>query len=110
MKRNIKKLLKKTAIGKVTAIKPTEDGGGFVVSGFILPPVKVLKTYVVPVRSHVSSDYIIAANSKDEAYRLVAEKMKKSMKAQLDNMVPHPQLENTDGYTEVMKSMIKIRS
>lgn len=68
------------------------------------------KTYIVPVRSHVSGDYIVEATSKKEAYKIVSIEMEQSLKKQLLNAVPHPQIKNLSGYTEAMKSQVEIQS
>lgn len=72
---------------------------------------KQVKTYVVPVRSHVSADYVIQATSKEEANRIVSAEMEASLKKLLKDAkaFPRPEIEGLDGYSETIKSMISIR-
>ncbi len=69
---------------------------------------KKVKTYSVPIRTHVSADYIINAYSKEDAHKKVAKEMEQSLKRKLKEAIPHPQIRNIDGYTETLKSQIEI--
>lgn len=67
------------------------------------------KIYIVPIRSHVSGDYIIEATSKKEAHEIVSKEMEESLNRLLSQAKPHPQIKNLSGYTEAMKSLIEIQ-
>lgn len=69
---------------------------------------KKTKRYSVPVRSHVSANYIVWATSKDAANKIVDKEMTASMLRQLKEADPHPAIKNIDGYIETIKFMIEI--
>lgn len=66
------------------------------------------KKYIVPVRTHVSGDMIVFANSKTEAWSIAEKDMKESLERKLANAEPNEMMENLDGYTEAMKSQVRI--
>lgn len=63
--------------------------------------------YLVEVRSHVSAEMIVFANSKEEAWRIADRDMEESLKKMLANTPEHEFVRNRTGYTEAMKSSVK---
>lgn len=65
------------------------------------------KKYSVPVESIVTANYLIDANSRDEAAIIVGNEMKVSMERQLRNHIPLACIQDIKGYTKINKSKIK---
>lgn len=63
--------------------------------------------YVVEVRSHVSAEMLVFANSKEEAWKIADRDMAESLERMLKNAPPHPFLKNRTGYTEALKTSVK---
>lgn len=66
------------------------------------------KRYVVEVRSHVSAEMIVFANSKEQVLEIAQKDMDESLDKQIRNARPHEFIRNLNGYTEVLKSSIKM--
>lgn len=66
------------------------------------------KKYIVEVRSHVSAEMIVFANSKDEAWAIADRDMAESLKRQIQMAPKNPFVRNVDGYSEAMKSTVRL--
>lgn len=66
------------------------------------------KKYLVPVRSHVSAEMVVFANSKLEAWEIAEKDMAESLRKQLSTAQPHTFIQSLDGYSEALRTGIKI--
>ena len=69
-------------------------------------PVK-RKRYVVEVRSHVSAEMLVFANTKDEAHEIAYRDMKESLEKQIANAPHNPLIRSMHGYTEALKTSVR---